>query len=212
MRWLILGIGAVLTLVGASPAWAAPATEVVQGQYIRIVSTADWEAAGDLRPGIAIPWDLEISADAPEPGSMTLSLSATGGLPLSIDAQLCAQRWHADECPGGVDAHRLGWEIPLDGSRARFASVTDTDVAHVRLTVAMAPDASGEGSTVLKVHADGIGDPVVVGPGGHLATTGAAPGAAWMLGAGIAILSVGAGLLIAGRVRRRVGENHGKSA
>ncbi len=59
---------AVLALAMPTAAWAAPTTQVIQGSILRLVSVADWAAAGRLLPGQPVEWDIAVSADAPDPG------------------------------------------------------------------------------------------------------------------------------------------------
>ena len=47
-------------LVVAGPASAAPSTQVVQGEVLRLVSIADWDAASSLLPGQPVQWDVTV--------------------------------------------------------------------------------------------------------------------------------------------------------
>lgn len=155
--------GAIL-LGTAAPAAAAPTTEVVQGQYLRIVSTADWDAARNLHTVAAVPWELTISAAAPAPGTMTLGVSAMGGTPLIVDVLMCAEAWNAGVCGPGASVLRAGWAVPRNGSRTDLTSVADTAVVHLRLVVALDAGTAATGTaTALRVHAIGVGESVVVG-------------------------------------------------
>ncbi|WP_223622134.1 LPXTG cell wall anchor domain-containing protein [Microbacterium sp. EST19A] len=196
------GASAVVALAlvaSASPAWAAPTTEVIQGQVLRLVSVADWDAAGTLLPDQPVQWDVAVSADAPDPGTVTIGVSATGDAPLLLDASLCGEEWEADGCPGGEIVLRSGWDIPRDGSEVRLAEMADTDIAHLRLSIAIRGDAES-GSTNVRVHASGEGETVVAGPDGGLATTGPSSPVPWILTGG-AVLVLGAGLFVLARRR-----------
>ena len=122
----------------APPATAAARTDVVQGRYLRLESVADWEAASRMRPGEAVRWDVEISANAPEPGRVSIGVSATGDVVLRVDVRLCALPWRGEECPGGAVTLRHGWEVPRDGGTVVLARTDATAVSRLRLDVALA--------------------------------------------------------------------------
>ncbi|MDF2508975.1 MAG: hypothetical protein K0Q52_2834 [Microbacterium sp.] len=188
-------------LGSAAPAWAAPTTEVIQGRILRLVSVADWEAAGALLPGQQVRWDVEVSAKAPDPGIVTIALSASGEAPLVLDVSMCLRPWQGSGCPGGAVSLRSAWEIPRDGGEVTLDEVADTDVAHVRLSIGLAEGAE-TGSTSVRVHASGVGDAVAVGPGGGLAATGPSSLAPWVLAGGA--VSAVVGLLLSARRGRAV--------
>jgi hypothetical protein len=203
---IVTGLVAALALAGiAAPAWAAPTTQVVQGRVIRLVSVADWEAASALSSGRAVRWDVTVSADAPDPGRIVLGVSATGDARLDLDVALCAQEWEDDGCPRGETALRTAWDVPRDGVQTELTSMADTDVAYVRMSVALAADEHG-GSTSIRFHASGEGESASVGPEGGLATTGMPPVVPWIL-AGGAILVVAGAALVVGRARRGRGRS-----
>ncbi len=187
----------------ASPAWAAPTTEVIQGQVLRLVSVADWDAASALSTGVPVRWDVTVSADAPDPGQVTLGVSATGDAPLRVDVALCLREWTPDGCPGGAQTLRTAWAVPRDGVEVDLTRIADTDVAHVRLSVVLEPGAH-EGSTSIRFHARGESESVVVGAGGGLATTGMSPVVPWILGGGAVLVLLG---LVMTLVRRRRGRD-----
>lgn len=191
--------GAILCgAVAIAPhAAAASETQVVQGRILRLVSTADWSAAASLVPGQRIRWDVEVSADAPDPGTVSVGVSAHGGADLRLDARSCPDAWIGDSCPAGETLLRSGWEPAATGQVWPLLSAPSTAVVHLRLDVALADDAAG--TTELRVHADGVGDTVAAGPG-LAATGGGVQAAPLWLGAGLLL----AGALIgAGRVRAR---------
>lgn len=190
---------ALVFVASASPAWAAPTTEVIQGQVLRLVSVADWDAAGTLVPGQPVRWDVAVSADAPDPGTVTIGVSATGDAPLLLDASLCGEEWQADGCPGGEVVLRSGWDIPRDGSEVALAEMADTDVAHLRLSIAIGMNADA-GSTNVRVHASGEGETVVAGPDGGLATTGPSSPMPWIITGGV-VLALGAAMFVLARRR-----------
>ena len=196
---LLVGLVAVGAL-SAQPAWAASTTQVVQGQILRLVSVADWDAAGSLLPGEPVQWDVAVSADAPDPGTVTIGVSATGDAELVVDATLCMQPWAASGCPGGETVLRSDWSLPRDGAEVVLTRMADTETAHVRLSIALAAGDEG-GRTDVLVHATGAGESATIGGGGGLATTGVSP-VVYGIFAGGAVLLVGGMLLVATRRRR----------
>jgi len=194
-RLLLTCVVAVVALAGAAaPAWAASSTEVIQGQVLRLVSVADWDAASSLSPGRPVRWNVTVSADAPDPGQVVLGVSAEGSAPLLVDVEMCLREWQQDACPGGAEVLRSAWEVPLDGVRSDLARIADTDVAYVRLSV-MLPDGVHSGSTSIRFHASGASESVAVGPDGVLAATGSAS-APWMLLVGAAPAVLGLALIL----------------
>ncbi|MFS0854137.1 LPXTG cell wall anchor domain-containing protein [Microbacterium sp. 179-I 3D4 NHS] len=145
--------------VGGVP---GPEVEVIQGRVLRLVSMADWDDAASLLPGRPVRWDVAVSAETAEPGTITLGVSAIGDAPLLVDAELCPTAWRAGACPGGAETLRSRWSIPRDGAQISLARFSATEDAHLRLRVALAEDAGGV--TRMRVHAHGVGDSVSVAP------------------------------------------------
>lgn len=169
-------VATLMIFIGAAPAWAASTTEVVQGEYLRIVSVADWQSATNMSPGDAVQWDLEISADAPDPGRVTIGVSATGGTPLTMDAYLCDERWSAAGCPSGARTLRLDWEVQRNGNLVPLTDMADTDVAYLRCSFALGSAAlADDAKSEVRVHVNGSGETVTVGPDDPLAPTGLHP-------------------------------------
>ncbi|CAH0149807.1 hypothetical protein [Microbacterium foliorum] len=201
-------VAAGMALIAPTAAWAVPSTQIVQGEVLTLVSVADWDAASSLRPGQPVRWDVTVSADAPEPGTVRVGVSATGDADLVVDAALCTQAWTAGGCPGGETVVRAAWSIPRDGSEVSLVEMSDDDAAHLRLSIALADAQLGStladaqlGSTEVRVHAQGAGESATVGPGGGLATTGPSPVAPWAVGGALLLLAAGWALAAAARAR-----------
>lgn len=185
-----------------APASAAPTTQVVQGDVLRLVSSADWERAEGMLPGESMDWDVTVSADAPDPGTVRIGVSAEGAAVLVLDARLCSDEWTTDGCSTGLIDLQTDWAIPRDGVEVPLLEMADTEVAHLRLTVSLGSDLPGR--TDVRVHAQGAGESAVVEPGGGvagavdggLATTGTAPVPPWVLGSVVLLLGLGTGLSI----------------
>lgn len=197
-RILAIVLGATAAVVCAAPAWAAPTTEIVQGDVLRIVSVADWEAASDMLPGQTMQWDVTVSAEASDPGVIRVGVSASGDAAIVVDVRACAQEWDATGCSSGASELMAAWPVPRDGTETPLAEMTDSEVMHLRLEVRL--ERADPGTTQVRVHASGAGESVVVGPDGGLATTGLTPVVPWSLG--VAAVLVGGGLTIAARTRR----------
>ena len=191
---------AILVVASPSAAWAAPTTQVIQGSVLRLVSVADWEAASELLPGQPVRWDVEVSAEAPDPGDVRISASAMGDARLLLDISMCLQPWRASGCPGGATELRTRWSIPRDGVEVPLIQIADTETARLRLAISLDP-ADGSGSTDLRVLAQGAGETVVVGSEGGLATTGPPPRGPWVISAGVVLALWGAALVIRGHRR-----------
>lgn len=193
---ILLPVAVAAGILAAGPAWAASTTEVIQGRVLRLVSVADWPQASRLLPGEPVRWDVTVSADPPDPGTVTIALSATGDAPLLVDAALCMQAWQESGCPGGAEQLESEWSIPRDGSEVALAAFPSSDVAHLRLWITLGDD-DENGVTDVRVHAQGVGEAVVTGPGDPppLPTTGGAV-APWLIGAGVGAVVSGLGLLV----------------
>ncbi|MFF7293097.1 LPXTG cell wall anchor domain-containing protein [Microbacterium sp. NPDC008134] len=198
----------------AGPAWAAPTTEVIQGRVLRLVSVADWAQASRLLPGEPVQWDIAVSADPPDPGTVTIAVSAAGDAPLLVDAALCMREWQESGCPGGAEELESEWSIPRDGSEVALAAFPSTDVAHLRLWITLGAD-DDNGVTDVRVHAQGVGEAVVTGPGDPLPLPLPATGggvAPWVIGAGAGLAAAGVGLAVLRRRDGRDGQTPGGGA
>lgn len=200
-----VALAAALAVSGpvAVSAAAVSATDVVQGQYLRLESVADWAAASSMVAGDSVRWDVSVSADAPDPGTVSIGVRAKGDAELRVDAARCPQRWETSGCPGGAAVVRSGWSMPLDGVEVPLLEVPATEAAHIRFTISLA-DPSAGGSTAVSVHATVAGETVVAGSEGRLAVTGLSS-IPWVL-AGGAVLLLAGGAFAAVRRRRPRGE------
>lgn len=192
----------------ASPAHAAPVSEVAQGDHVRIVSTIDREAIAAMRPGDVVRWDLEISADAPEPGTLEIAVRGAGALGLTVDARACASPWRGDDCRTGAEHVLADWRPLAAPGREELVQVVDAArPTFLRLGIAAQGDAAPGASTELRVVVDGFGEQVSAGAGdvprsrGPLAVTGGGAPAAALVAIGVALCLAGAAAL----ARRRRG-------
>jgi hypothetical protein len=184
---------AVGALVAAGPAWATPTSVVVQGRFLRIVSVADWDAAGRMTPQSDVPWDLAISTRATDGGTVTLSVTATGDEPIRVTTRTCAVAWQGAQCPASERVLASNWMPTSTAADLALEQVPASATTYLRLDVQLAPGAADVGlgaATTLTVHARGGGDSLAVGTDGALAATGG--------DAPTSVLAIGVGLLAAG--------------
>lgn len=200
-RILTASVASAVLLIGSIPAaGAAATTEIVQGRYVRIVSSADWSSAAAMDPAASVRWDLVVSAAAPSPGTVRLGVSATGEAPITVDVRLCPAAWQGQRCAEGARVLRSAWSIPRDGRTVALDAFPADAVAHLRLDVRLdARDDSG--ATQLRVHADGFGDEIQTGPSDQLPATGGSVPIVAIVGGGVLLLAAAVLLLVAQRRR-----------
>lgn len=198
----VVAVAIALLSAGTAPsAGAAEEVQTVQGQYVRIVSRADWSAAVSMGPLTNARWDLVISARAPGPGTVRLGISATGDAPVLADARLCEVAWQGVACPSGERSLRADWTIPRGGRTVELDAMPADDVAYLRLDVRMGGGPTAGASTQVLVHADGFGDEVQTGPNGELPATGGSPPVLAIV-SGVVLVVAASALIILGRRRR----------
>lgn len=158
-------LGAALCFGLASPASAATDSEVIRGQFIEIVSTADTSQMQQMLPGDTVEWLVSVRADAPEPGVIDLTLSGTGELPLSVAVLACDVDWDGGACPNGDAVVREQSTVMLDGTSEHLLQFDAATAQHLKLNVSLADiGETANGETQLRVHAIGFGDEVTVTP------------------------------------------------
>lgn len=99
---LLVVAGASSALVLASPAPARADESVSSSRYLTLTSIADPSAFAELRPGVAVPWEVGVAAAPPAPATVGLGLSSTGPLTAALDVSVrsCSVRWAGTACPG----------------------------------------------------------------------------------------------------------------
>lgn len=173
---LLVAIAVTVLWLVPAPASAVPTTQTIRGEYLRIESVADWDAATTLAPGEVVLWDLAISAVPPEPSTVRVGIQASGGAPLRLTIRSCTTAWEENACPGDARDLRSDWEIPRDGSPSPLLSMASDETTHIRLEVQMAEPS--ELATQVTVSATVAQETVTVNPHpgastGDLASTGA---------------------------------------
>ncbi|UOQ87599.1 hypothetical protein MUN74_09720 [Agromyces endophyticus] len=200
-------VGAAV-LAPASPARAAVEETVVQGEVLRLVSIGDPQAMTSLSPGGTAVWEVGVTADAPTPGTISVTLSGTGSSALGLvgDVAWCAEPWDATGCPAPTTvADALA--LPVDGEQVPLLTMSSDDERWLRFAVRMTPGAEPPtGLATLVVRATGSGDDASIGPPGAevpegLGGTGVPAGPGLVVAAVLAI--VGAILTAIARRSRR---------
>lgn len=206
MRRTVLGfaLAALLIAGAAAPASAAPVSEVIEGEHLRIVSTVDPETMQNMVPGDVVVWDVSVSADASEPGQVDLSLIGDGMLGLIVQVRQCDSEWTTTGCPIGEATLLASETAPLDGSVQPLTDFDADNTAYLRLDVSLLdgtmPDPGD--TTQLRVLAEGYGEEVDVGPpgeNGDLPRTGMGIVGVLLLAIGAIVVGIAAAKLFSRR-------------
>ncbi|WP_235934139.1 signal peptidase I [Agromyces humi] len=164
---LVLALVAVAACVSQAPTPASAAVEesVVQGQVLRLTAIGDPELMQRMTPGDTVAWEVGISADAPEPGTIDVGMIGGGdaGLGLVVEASWCAVRWTGGACDDPVPL--LAPEpLPVDGVAQELLTMTTAEQRWIRFLVTMPASGTDAGGLAdLEVHAVGSGDEVRIG-------------------------------------------------
>ncbi len=205
---IAMGAGSLaLTPTGAQAAVSSHAQVVIQSEHITLTSIGDADAMRTMRPGVPVTWQVGVRVNAPEPGTVEVSLEAAGSreLGLALDVSSCDTAWVDGACAG--DETLLESRQHIDGGADAIAltALSSAEERWLLLTAVMPEQASG--MVALTVRAAGGGEAVTTSPRpvAPLPTTGGEP--AWTLG----FVAIAAGLAVAGaaslaRGRRAVEE------
>lgn len=180
----ILAAVSAVTFTAAEPAFAAETETHIDSTVLKLTSIADTDLMSQMNPGLPVVWQVGVRADAPSPGVVTISLSATGNaantqkLTVAIDS--CAVRWTAAACASGaqslVPTQLLTTALlpqELDGTRI-LTTMPSAEQRWLLITVTLAGTVEPGFSETLHIHASGFGDDVSTGGDtGTLAYTGA---------------------------------------
>ncbi|WOP19809.1 signal peptidase I [Raineyella sp. LH-20] len=205
---LALVVGGLAALAVTLPA-AAAQPQTVRGRYLTLVSVPDPRMA-TMGPGETVHWQVGISVDAPDPGTVDIGLSATGNasMGLTAAATACSVAWVDGVCAGRSWPLPALDPLPIDGAEHALLTMPSGEERWVLLAVTMpatARPSPGAGVSAL-VHASGHGDSLAVGPGGLAGTGG--PSARWPLLLAVAALAAGLTLTLWARRpnRRHLGD------
>ncbi|MDR6905954.1 signal peptidase [Agromyces sp. 3263] len=161
----LLAVAAATVAQAPMSASAAVEESVVQGQVLRLTAIGDPELMQRMTPGDTVAWEVGISADAPEPGTIDVGMIGSGdaGLGLVVEASWCAVRWTGGACDDPVPL--LAPEpLPVDGVAQELLTMTTAEQRWIRFLVTMPVSGSdAAGLADLEVHAVGSGDEVRIG-------------------------------------------------
>lgn len=208
----LLGLLAIVFAHAALPASPANASEVetvIQGSVLRLVSIGDPSLMGQLRPGVPVYWQVGASAHAADPGTITLTLSATGDAAnlgaLDVVASACHERWSGTLCASGEEM--LLHEQPLGRMTGELRSLTSMPSGEERwllFTITATTNPAPGTASTLVVHANGVGEEIVSnGTTGGLANTGALGAGALPLAGATIATGLCIALLVEARQRKR---------
>jgi signal peptidase len=225
---LIVAAGSGIALSPAEPAAATTAERVVRSQHLTLRAVGDESRMGHMLPGDPVSWDVQISADTPEPSTVWIGYSqeTEAAEHFLAEVRSCAVPWSPTECAVGEETLRPAQHVAtIDRSVETSMSSHESRWIRVTLTLAETPVEPIDDVEV-RVHAWVGGDAAVIGEspggpdiadgpdgsggGGALAVTGRDVVPAALLAAG----AVGAGVLtarIAAVRRQREREREGTS-
>lgn len=191
-------LGMILALGGASSASARESVEVIEGERIRIESTADWDRMRDMRPYEPVVWTLDIEVPSGEGVDLDIGVVSEGDLPMLVDASVCSEAWQGDDCRADREDLRSAWSLVHGEATEWIHRAESTDRVHVRLGVWIEEGASGTADVAVHVH--GAMEDIVVDGHDELTPTDAE---ALALPFAIAALLLGIGAMLAGRGGKR---------
>ncbi|MFI7024359.1 signal peptidase I [Micromonospora sp. NPDC049900] len=212
LRCLLLAVAVLpgvtaAVLAAPGPARADPAEDVIRSRFLTLVSIGDEARMTTMAPEEPVPWQVGVSAHAPQPGTVTISLSASGPLAarpdgLQVTAAVCPQRWVRGACPTGQAQQVLadGPATRLTTAPITISSMHADQQRWVLVTASLLAGSTASGSADLVVTATGFGDRASAGGTvGPLPRTGPDLRTPLAVGAGALL----AGLLLVLAVRRR---------
>lgn len=154
----------------AEPAQAAETETRIDGTVLRLTSIGDPVLMSNLQPGEPVTWQVGVSAEAPDPGSVDISLFASGDsataqkLIVAIDS--CATRWRAETC--ALKQHTLVPQQPLEdaltaqapaGTR-HLTTMPASEQRWLRVTVTLDGEVEHGFAETLHVQARGFSDDI----------------------------------------------------
>ena len=208
-----------MALVAAADAPAIPAhTTAAHGDILRMEAFGDRHGMRNLSPGESETWTVDVWADAPEPGEITLDAGAHGTLAqiddaLTVTVTMCSHRVAAADCGDlstVMESVQLSDLADSSTSSRTLATMSTEEERRLFVTAALSDAADSEavqgnvGSVT--ITATGASERLSLGPDGPdpeddpLPRTGIV-GWRWLLLAGGLLVAVGATLVS----RRRKG-------
>ncbi|OWV11537.1 signal peptidase I [Micromonospora wenchangensis] len=203
---LLSGLTAAV-LVHPGQARAGTTENVIRSRSLTLISIGDQDRMTHMVPDDPVPWQVGVTAQARQPGTVTISLAALGALALNPDGlqvmvAVCARRWVESACPAGEQKQVLpqGPAAALTTHPVTISSMRADQQRWVLITASLLTNSMALGSADLVVTAVGFGDRASTGGNvGPLPHTG--PELRTPVIAGVSALI--AGLLIMRATRRR---------
>jgi len=211
---LAASLAAQVSATSAADTNAATETRTAHGDHLRMASLGDSDQMRNLSPGRSATWTVDVWAEAPEPGDISLDIGADGALAdvpaaMTVTVTMCSQRTAEADC--GDSATTLVEEASLSelrddgGHRQELTTMSTEEERRLFVTATLAESATdlgvvGDAGTV-RITATGAGDELSLGPDypdrddeGALPRTGI-EGWQWLLLAGGLLVAVGATLV-----------------
>ncbi|MGX4655193.1 signal peptidase I [Micromonospora sp. SCSIO 07396] len=194
-------------LVPPSQARAETTENVIRSRSLTLISIGDQDRMTHMVPEDPVPWQVGVTAQAKQPGTVTISLAALGVLALNpnglqVMVAVCAKRWVESVCPAGEQELVLprGPATELTTHPVTISSMRADQQRWVLITASLLTDTMASGSADLVVTAVGFGDRASAGGNvGPLPRTGTELRTPVLAGVSALI----AGLLIMRATRKR---------
>ena len=217
---ILLAASLTAQVSGTSAADTATATRTLYSDHLRMAAFGDEGQMRNLSPGHSATWTVDIWAEAPEPGDISLDIGAEGALSavhgaMTVTVTMCSQRTAEADCADGAttlieDASLSELHDGAHGHELATMSTEEERRLFVTATLsesALDRGAAGDSGTV-RITATGAGDELSLGPDdpdpdapdrdhdddGTLPRTGI-EGWLWLLLAGGLLVAVGATLV-----------------
>lgn len=165
---ILMAAVSIVMVVPTDQAHAADTETHINGTVLRLTSIGDTELMTNLQPGIPVEWQVGVSADAPDPGKVDISLSAYGhaanAQKLIVAVDSCTTRWNAKTCSTGrqtlIHPQVLPEIMSPDASAGTrlLTTMTSDEQRWLKISVTLADVADPGFSQILHVHANGLGD------------------------------------------------------
>lgn len=173
---LFVALSGLASTVPGSPGRADALAQRISGDVLRLETIADPQAMTQMSPGLTVPWQVGIWAEAPNPGTINVSWSASGDTELGLLAEVraCDTRWRSGECPGTESLLQGQTHVPWGPSEQGLKEITSDEQVWLLVEAHLSPGGTPDGQVELRVHARGFGEDVAAdtGPVTHLPPTG----------------------------------------
>lgn len=198
----------------ADPADGGRETTLITGEFLRMQSVGDRSQMRNLAPRQPVTWDVEVWAEAPDPGVIRLGITGAGELAetpgaMTVSVHECSEPWSEGGCSTGAEELLRAESLDRIADAEPMMPLTtmpSDEERWLRVEVVLGGTQSGAAAGVkgeVRIHAWGAGEKISsssttpsavdASPGGHdgLARTGAA-GVAALLASALMIVALGA--------------------